>query len=253
MIYEKDGVPFVNPLRVDGVLIYNPTVEQLENAGYKLKGGGYVCPSTVRKYSKLKIVRALGVKFEALKNTLKIAGVYDQFDHATYIASNDPLFKVIADNLTRYERHLLETKCLYDDVVCPLDAIEPYTSGSLQRVTISASSTPTESDERAMTLIFPSVGAYFKSAFDESDTNCITVIPPVLSCNRPYLSWQLEILNTSASVTQFNFNLGNLDVAVTGNTPAGYPTQLFEFYWDGEMTRCSQRSLIEHVVEYQSE
>lgn len=55
--WVKDGVPFRNPLVVDGTQIFNPTAEQLRNAGYE-----QVAP-TPRKaksvFTKLQIRRAL--------------------------------------------------------------------------------------------------------------------------------------------------------------------------------------------------
>jgi len=55
--WEKDGVPFRNPLVVDGTQIFNPTAEQLRNAGYEQVVRTPPKGSTV--FTKLQIRRAL--------------------------------------------------------------------------------------------------------------------------------------------------------------------------------------------------
>ena len=46
----------------------------------------------VRKYSKLKIIRALGSEWERYRFQLEQAGVIDQFFAAEYLAEDDPVF-----------------------------------------------------------------------------------------------------------------------------------------------------------------
>lgn len=254
MIYERDGVEFTNPLRMDGgAIVYNPTAEQLESMGYKPKAAESVVPSLVRKYSKHKIVAALGVKFESIKNVLAFEGWLEYFTHAPYILSTDKAFEVIAANISSEERAIIESKCLFDDEQYPLSGIDITASGTIARTELAVIEAPTDTDENAKAVIFPATGRYFTTTFDEADTDRINITPPVMSKTRPYVSWQFDIINSSEDVTQFSFLLGNLDIIVSGQADAGYAAQLFEFYYDGEKTRVVQRGLLDHVVEYNLE
>ena len=46
----------------------------------------------IRKYSKLKIIRALGSEWETYRQQLEQAGMLDQFFAAEYLAEDDPVF-----------------------------------------------------------------------------------------------------------------------------------------------------------------
>ena len=46
----------------------------------------------IRKYSKLKIIRALGAEWETYRQQLEQAGMLDQFFAAEYLAEDDPVF-----------------------------------------------------------------------------------------------------------------------------------------------------------------
>lgn len=46
----------------------------------------------IRKYSKLKIIRALGAEWEMYRSQLEQAGMLDQFFAAEYLAEDDPVF-----------------------------------------------------------------------------------------------------------------------------------------------------------------
>ena len=254
MIYVKDGVEFVNPLRVGDSLVYNPTEEQLFEAGYTLVPDAPVTPSSTREFSTLKIVRALGDAWGPKKNILIREGLYEQFNNAYVLRSDGPVMVALFGLLTDAERLLIESKCLADDELCPISELPARCCGANEFVEITSVPAPTELDENARELVFPKNGAYFKTTFTEDESDMITVIPPTVDKERPYVQWQLAIDAVDGNnVTQFTFILGNLEVIVTGNTPAEYPTQLFEFYYDGEQIRCTQRSLIEHVINYGSE
>lgn len=56
-IWVKDGVPFKNPLRVNGRQIWNPSDEELIDAGYTQEEPAPPPPQTV--FTKLKIRRAM--------------------------------------------------------------------------------------------------------------------------------------------------------------------------------------------------
>jgi len=55
--WVKDGVPFRNPLVIDGTQVFNPTAEQLRNAGYEQIVPAPRAGSSV--FTKLQIRRAL--------------------------------------------------------------------------------------------------------------------------------------------------------------------------------------------------
>ena len=46
----------------------------------------------IRKYSKLKIIRALGEEWETYRQQMEQAGMLDQFFAAEYLAEDDPVF-----------------------------------------------------------------------------------------------------------------------------------------------------------------
>ena len=108
---------FQNPLRIDGAVVFNPNAEQLTAAGYvqtfpvPVSSGGIL---EVRRYSKLKIIRALGDGWAVKKAELEAAGMYDEFVNAAFLQSDDPVFASIHADLSAEERVLLEA-CRYED------------------------------------------------------------------------------------------------------------------------------------------
>lgn len=114
MIFEKNGVVFRNPLKLGNRIIFNPTIEQLEEAGYTLRPIPHTEPSVkVYKFSKLKIIRALGDGWAAKKAMMEEAGVYDQFSEATYLKSDDPVFRKFLSTLSVDEKKILFRECKY--------------------------------------------------------------------------------------------------------------------------------------------
>ena len=53
----------------------------------------------IRKYSKLKIIRALGAEWEMYRSQLEQAGMLDQFFAAEYLAEDDPVFAAFMENV----------------------------------------------------------------------------------------------------------------------------------------------------------
>lgn len=53
----------------------------------------------IRKYSKLKIIRALGNEWETYRHQLEQAGMLDQFFAAEYLAEDDPVFVAFMANV----------------------------------------------------------------------------------------------------------------------------------------------------------
>ncbi len=67
-----------------------------------------------KRYSKLKIIRALGDGWAAKKAQLEAAGLYDLFMAAAFMAEDDPAFAAFCETLTEEERAKLE-ECEYVD------------------------------------------------------------------------------------------------------------------------------------------
>nr|DAI95135.1 MAG TPA: hypothetical protein [Caudoviricetes sp.] len=61
-----------------------------------------------KKYSTLKIIRALGDEWENYRKQLEEAGVTDQFFAANYLAGNDPVFVAFLATVPEAVREKLE-------------------------------------------------------------------------------------------------------------------------------------------------
>ena len=62
----------------------------------------------IKKYSTLKIIRALGDEWENYRRKLEEAGVIDQFFAANYLAGNDPVFVAFLATVPEEVREKLE-------------------------------------------------------------------------------------------------------------------------------------------------
>jgi len=62
----------------------------------------------MKKYSTLKIIRALGDEWENYRKQLEEAGVVDQFFAANYLAANDPVFVAFLATVPEEVREKLE-------------------------------------------------------------------------------------------------------------------------------------------------
>jgi len=112
LIFEKDGKVFVNPLRYLNKVIYNPSIAQLEAAGYHLRSRIKSVRKPVPiKFSKLKIIETLGDKWQEKKSSLEQAGVWDQFSQAEYLSLEHPVFRQFFKALTKEEQHILLKNC----------------------------------------------------------------------------------------------------------------------------------------------
>ena len=92
----------------------NPTPEQYRENGWTWQEPQPPEPAP-KRYSKLKIIRALGDGWEAKKLMIEQAGLYDQFMAAQFMAEDDPAFAAVLASLTDEEREMLDTECLYDE------------------------------------------------------------------------------------------------------------------------------------------
>lgn len=107
-MWRKDGKTYTGGgVILDGVRHLAPTREQFAAAGYM-----WVEPP--KRYSKLKIIRALGSAWEAKKAMIEQAGLWDQFVAAAWLAGDDPAFAAVYASLTDEEKTALE-ECLYDE------------------------------------------------------------------------------------------------------------------------------------------
>ena len=67
----------------------------------------------IRKYSKLKIIRALGNEWETYRHQLEQTGMLDQFFAAEYLAEDDPVFAAFMDNVPEEVKESL-AGCLWE-------------------------------------------------------------------------------------------------------------------------------------------
>lgn len=67
----------------------------------------------IRKYSKLKIIRVLGEKWETYRQQMEKAGMLDQFFAAEYLAEDDPVFAAFMANVPEEVKEKLG-ECLWE-------------------------------------------------------------------------------------------------------------------------------------------
>jgi hypothetical protein len=100
----------------DGYRIFNPKPETLKAAGYVWEEP--IIPEPVempKRYSTLKIIRALGDDWAAYKTQLETAGVLDQFFAANYLASDDPVFMAFIANVPEELKERLDAECIWEE------------------------------------------------------------------------------------------------------------------------------------------
>lgn len=113
MQYVKDGVIFKNPLHTNGRIIFNPTHQELIAAGYTVKINKTTIRTKEIKFSKLKIIDALGDRWTSIKKKIEELGFYDRFNQATYLSIHDKDFQRFFQSLSLEEKKLLVQKCQY--------------------------------------------------------------------------------------------------------------------------------------------
>lgn len=89
-MWKKGDIIFSGWLMLSGQRIFNPSAEQLKEAGYTEFQPEPV--EMVERYSTLKIIRTLGADWETYRHQLEAAGYLDQFFAANYLAADDPVF-----------------------------------------------------------------------------------------------------------------------------------------------------------------
>ncbi len=115
-MWKKDNKVFVNPLRFDGKMIFNPTDEMLKAAGFEWVEPEVPDPVELpKRYSTLKIIRALGDEWQSYKSKLETAGVIDQFFAANYLSADDPVFMAFIENVPEELQEKLNNECIWEE------------------------------------------------------------------------------------------------------------------------------------------
>ena len=112
MQWIKDGQIFDGRITQNGEASFiagELPAEQMRSLGYE----EYTPPAPPKRYSKLKIIRALGEGWPDKRDELAAAGMLDEFMAAQYLAADDPVFGAVYATLTDEEKTMLEG-CQYD-------------------------------------------------------------------------------------------------------------------------------------------
>lgn len=113
-MWIKDGKVFSGGSLVNnGRRIFNSTDAQMRDAGYEWVEPPAPEPPT-KKYSKLKIIRALADDWATYKAQIEAAGVLDQFMAAEYLAENDPVFAAFLATVPEDVKSRLD-ECLWEE------------------------------------------------------------------------------------------------------------------------------------------
>ena len=115
-MWKNGDKVFVNPLHFDGKMIFNPTDEMLKAAGFEWVEPEVPEPIELpKRYSTLKIIRALGDEWQNYKSKLETAGVIDQFFAANYLSADDPVFMAFIATVPEELKARLDTECIWED------------------------------------------------------------------------------------------------------------------------------------------
>lgn len=115
-MWTKDGKTYTGGgiIAADGRWHSTPTREMFIAAGWTWLEPPAPEPEP-KRYSKLKIIDALGEAWPEKQAELEAAGIYEKFTQATFLSTDYPAFAAIYNNLTDEERRILDEECLYDD------------------------------------------------------------------------------------------------------------------------------------------
>ena len=114
MQWIKNGKIFDGRLEIDGRVSF--IAGEPDPAFMRAQGWTEYTPTPPpKRYSKLKVIRALGSAWEAKKLELEQAGLYDKFVAAAWLEENDPSFAPIYASLSEEEKRMLDEECLYDN------------------------------------------------------------------------------------------------------------------------------------------
>ena len=113
MQWIKNGKIFDGRLEIDGrvsFIVGEPPAELMRANGWT----EYVPPVPTKRYSKRKIILALGARWPAKKLEIETAGLWDLFENSTYLCADAPEFAAVYASLSDEEKAMLEG-CLYDN------------------------------------------------------------------------------------------------------------------------------------------
>ena len=114
-MWVKEGRQFFNPLEYNGFKIWNPSDEQLTAAGYQwVDDEPYEPVEIPKRYSTLKIIRALGKQWSIYRDMLEQAGVLDQFFAANYLSEDDEVFTAFMENVPEEVKSRLD-ECIWSN------------------------------------------------------------------------------------------------------------------------------------------
>lgn len=114
-MWMKDGVVYTGKLVLpDGTRKWGASDEELLANGWEWVEPAPPEPGP-KRYSKLKIIRALGEAWPQKKAELEAAGVLDQFMAAQFMAEDDPGFAPVYASLTDEEKRILDEECRYEE------------------------------------------------------------------------------------------------------------------------------------------
>ena len=117
MWIDKDGkaYPVLKKIILGDYVICNPTKEQIIEAGYEWREPTPPEPPAPvpQRYSKYKIIKALGDQWPTYKAEIEAAGLYDLFLSAEYLEEGDPLFDGFIATIPEELKEKLN-ECLWD-------------------------------------------------------------------------------------------------------------------------------------------
>ena len=120
MLWIKDGVIFRGRLEINGRVSFvsgEPDPDLMRSLGWE----EYTPPApepapepAPKRYSKRKIILALGDKWPAKKLEIETAGLWDLFENSTYLCADAPEFAAIYETLSDEEKRILDEECSYE-------------------------------------------------------------------------------------------------------------------------------------------
>lgn len=93
--------------------VYDTAID-VEGAPFTYEETAEMVTEAVKKYSTLKIIRALGSDWETYKAQLESAGVLDQFFAANYLLNTDPVFAAFIANVPAELKARLD-ECIWEE------------------------------------------------------------------------------------------------------------------------------------------
>ena len=93
--------------------VYDTAID-VEGAPFTYEETAEMVTEAVKKYSTLKIIRALGSEWDTYKAQLEAAGLLDQFFAANYLLSTDPVFAAFVANVPAELKAKLD-ECVWEE------------------------------------------------------------------------------------------------------------------------------------------